>query len=367
MQYIAVRLLAQVPDRMKIALSGEPAIVVEGQQLDPMVQLLRASRRRRGFQGLIHPSIEAGRRRYRRETRDFRGPATAVRDVRELTIDGPAGALRLRHYIPDSTVAPVGLLVYLHGGGFVIGDLETHDEPCRILCRHGATHVLSVDYRLAPEHPFPAAVEDATAAFAWACANASTLGCDPGRVSIGGDSAGANLAAVVALSAPVECRPAAQMLIYPATEVGVSRPSQSLFGDGYLLTRRDCTAFFRHYVGDSRTTDARVAPAAMGNLSAAPPAFVVIAGFDVLRDEGEAFAAALGDAGVAVRLERCLAFEHGFIHLTGICPSVRRAMHRIGHEWSAFVDQQRRAADVSVASGATAHAAASVRDSVQNL
>ncbi len=154
-QYAAVRLMSRLPASVKIALSGEPPVIVDGQQLDPQLQLLRSIRRRRGTPGLIEPSIAAGRARYRRDARVFRGPVTAVGSVRDLEVPGGSGPLRARHYTPPDCRPAAALTVYLHGGGFVIGDLDTHDEPCRLLCRLAETHVLSVAYRLAPEHPFP--------------------------------------------------------------------------------------------------------------------------------------------------------------------------------------------------------------------
>jgi acetyl esterase len=331
-QCAAARLIARLPNRAKIALSGEPPVVVDGQQLDSQAQFLRAVRRGRGFTGLLDPSIDAGRRRYRRETDIFRGPMTPVDTVRDFEIAGPAGSLRVRHYGAPSR----SLLVYLHGGGFVIGDLDTHDEPCRILCRHANTQVLSVEYRLAPEHPFPAAVDDARAAFEWARANAASLGADPDCVSVGGDSAGGNLAGAVAQRSP---RPCAQLLIYPATDMNASYPSQRLFGDGYLLSVRDCDLCVGHYTSGAEVArdDPRLSLVHAPNLGELPRALIAIAGFDVLRDEGEAFAQALQSAGVSVRTLRVPSLEHGFIHMTGVCPKARDALLAIAREWRMLV------------------------------
>jgi acetyl esterase len=340
-QLTAARVIARLPDRVKIALSGEPPLVVNGHQLDPQVQLLRGIRRRRGFSGLIDPSIAAGRARYQRETQLFRGPMTEVGAVRDFEIPGPAGLLRVRHYssrlragalASQAAAERAPLLVYLHGGGFVIGGLDTHDEPCRILCRHANIHVLSVDYRLAPEHPFPAALDDAQVAFRWAKANAESLGADPDRVTIGGDSAGGNLAAVVALG---QHGAAAGLLIYPATDMQTPRASQQLFAEGFLLTLRDRDAFYRHYTHGTgaRHDDPRLSPMKAADLSHAAPALVVVAGFDILRDEGEAYASALQRAGVLVRVLHFPGLEHGFIHLTGICTAARRAMLAIAQGW----------------------------------
>ena len=172
--YLAVRAISHLPDRVKIWLSGTAPVVVDGQQLDPQLQFLRSMRGRHNRPGLVEPTVAAGRARYRRETIAFRGPTTKVGAVRDLEISGASGPLRARHYAPTGD-RPAPLTVYFHGGGFVLGDLDTHDEPCRLLCRYAGVHVLSVEYRLAPEHPFPAALDDATAALAWAQANAATL------------------------------------------------------------------------------------------------------------------------------------------------------------------------------------------------
>jgi acetyl esterase len=336
---LAMRGLAHLPDRVKIWLSGTPPVIVDGQQLDPQLQLLRSIRRRRAMPGLVEPTVTAGRARYRRETLAFRGPVTQVAAVRDLEIAGATGPLRARHYAPHGGSGP--LTVYLHGGGFVIGDLDTHDEPCRILCRHAGVHVLSVEYRLAPEHPFPAAVEDAAAALGWAQTNAATLGADSTRVSIGGDSAGANLSAVISRLTSGAKPPLAQLLIYPPTDGITPRRSYELFGEGFFLSRRDSAAFGRLYAGTVRGDgDARRSPLHAPDLSNLPPALVITAGFDLLRDEGEAYAQALSSAGNVTRLQKYPSLGHGFIHLTGVCPAARRAMVAIAHEWRTLLDNR---------------------------
>jgi acetyl esterase len=328
-RYFAARAIDHLPDRLKVRLSGEAAVVVDGQQLDPQVQVLRSVRRRIKRHGLVEPTIEAGRARYRRETRNFRGPVTEVASVRDFTI---ANGLRVRHYAPAAADAP--LTVYLHGGGWVIGDLDTHDEPCRVLCREARTHVLSVDYRLAPEHPFPAALEDALAAFAWARENAATLGADPRRVAMGGDSAGANLSAVVSQMTRDSHPPAAQLLIYPPTDTHTPRPAHVLFSEGFFLDGKDRDAFEQYYLGGQTLDgDPRVSPLRATDLSRLPPALVVTAGFDILRDDGEAYAAALSAAGTRASIQRYPGLGHGFIHMTGVCRSAREAMFSIAREW----------------------------------
>jgi acetyl esterase len=337
-QLAVARGMARLPDRVKIALAGGQPVVVDGQQLDPQLQLLRAVQRRRPMPGLMEPTIDEGRRRFRQVTQAFRGSTTAVERVRDLQVPGAAGLLQARHYAPaPSPDEPRPLTVYFHGGGFVIGDLDTHDEPCRILCREAGVHVLSVAYRLAPEHPFPAAIDDAAAALRWARAHAGSLGADPARVAVGGDSAGGNLAAVVA--ADERAQPFARLLIYPATDSLTPRPSHRLFAEGFALTLRDRDEFFRRYTAGvaARLDDPRLSPFCAASLARRTPTLIVIAGFDVLRDEAEAYVEALQGVGAPVEVRRFPSLEHGFIHLTGVCPAARRAMSDIAGAWRALV------------------------------
>lgn len=334
------RLLLRFPARVLVALAGSEPLLIDEQRLDPGVHFLRVMRAKRVRHGLTEPTIDAGRARYRRDSRAFAGRRTGVGSVRELTVSGAAGPLGARLYRPRGAGSDASLLVYFHGGGFVIGDLDTHDEPCRVLCRFARTAVLSVAYRLAPEHPFPAAVDDAVAAWRWACANAGTLGIDRSRISIGGDSAGGNLAAVVSLlTARTDEAPAAQLLIYPSVDPVTVRRSRELYGAGLFLTTRDVEAFERAYRGgqSGEGSDSRVAPLLAAD-QALPPALVAIAGFDVLRDEAEAFAAALAAAGNSVRLLRFPSLTHGFIHMTDVSPAARRAMREVATEFRALID-----------------------------
>lgn len=365
------RWLGALPPRWQLRLAGEPPLLVDGCTADPGVQLVRALRRRRPVPGLCEPDPVTARARYRREMQALGTPAPPVGAVRDLTIPGPGGPLRARHYAPPAGIAEgAPLLVYYHGGGFVIGDLETHDLPCRLLCRDGAQHVLAVDYRLAPEHPFPAAPDDAHAAFRWARVHAAALGADPARVAVGGDSAGGNLAAGVALVAAAEAAahpgdaawaaPVAQLLIYPVTD-GVGRwPSEALFDAGWFLSMDDRRAFARHYLGGVRVTpgDPRVAPLRAPSLAGLPPALVVTAGFDVLRDEGEAYAHALAAAGTPTRLLRVAGFGHGFVHLPTILPGARAAMRDVAAAWRAVL----AAAIATSATGTSATGAAPFAD-----
>jgi acetyl esterase len=338
--YLAARLLAHLPDALKIKLSGEPPAVVDGQQLDPQLQLIRSVAHGRPMPGLIEPTVAAGRERYRHQTHVFRGPVTRVAAVSDLEIRGASGRLRARHYAPPAS-GDAPLTLYFHGGGFVIGDLDTHDEPCRILCRHAGMHVLSVAYRLAPEHPFPAAIEDAQAAFAWARSHAASLGARAERVMVAGDSAGGSLSAVISATACRGEKPGAQLLIYPATDFESDRPSQTLFESGFYITRHDIDGFRVHYVGGSAVplSDPRLSPLHGPKLGDLPPTLIVIAGFDPLRDDGEAYAAAASAAGAPIRVLRFPSLGHGFVHMTGVAPAARQAMIMVAREWRALVDR----------------------------
>lgn len=240
-----------------------------------------------------------------------------VREVVDRTIPGPGGDLPVRIYTPVLATegAPQACLVWYHGGGWVIGDLDTTDGVCRALCGRAAATVISVDYRLAPEHPYPAALDDAEAAFDWVRDHAEDLYLAPDRIAVGGDSAGGNLAALVAQSRRGQV--AFQLLIYPATDLTNSHPSHEENAEGYLLTRDHMVWFTQHYLGDQDRTDPRVSPLHAGDLSGVAPAFVLTAEFDPLRDEGEAYAARLEDAGVEVAARRYDGMIHAFFGLRG--------------------------------------------------
>jgi len=233
-----------------------------------------------------------------------------------LAIPAPHGRIPARIYTPKKLRKADGLapgLVFFHGGGWVIGNLETHDVVCRKLAHEGEMIVISVDYRLAPEHRFPAAVEDAVTATKWVAANAKGLGIDASRLVVGGDSAGGNLAAVVSLHAR-ENGPklAGQLLVYPATDFSRKHPSHSEPETSILLTHTVVTWFMNNYLGDADINDWRASPARARTLADLPPAYVLTAGADPLRDEGDEYAARLKEAGVAVTYRHFPGQFHGF-------------------------------------------------------
>jgi acetyl esterase len=297
--------------------------------LDPQARALIDLMVERGVPA-VHTLAPADARRFYLERRFFTQPEPpAVGEVRALRTDG---GVPLRLYRPAAAgVHPV--LVYFHGGGWTIGDLDTHDVLCRQLCVAAGAAVLAVDYRLAPEHRFPAAVDDCLAAVRWLRREAAALGLDGALVAIGGDSAGGNLAAAVALLLrdAGEAAPALQLLIYPATDQRAGAPSHRSNAQGYLLTA-DSVAWYRgHYLPDpAQWTDWRASPLLAPDLSRLPPALVLTAGFDPLRDEGHQYADALSTAGNRVQV---VCFErqvHGFITMSKVIDEARTAVALCG-------------------------------------
>jgi len=267
---------------------------------------------------------------------DHAGQPADVHSVDTETIAGPAGPIRIRIYQPHGD-GPAAAVCYFHGGGWVIGDIDTHDGTCRTLCHRTGAVVVSVDYRLAPEHRYPAALDDCEAATAWLADNAGRLGADPGRLAVAGDSAGGNLAAAVTLRARRPGGPAlrAQALVYPALDFTSERPSVRANGEGYLLTAAAMRWFCAQYLGDADPADPMASPllADLATGPALPPAVVAVAEFDPLRDEGRAYADALEAAGVEVRLLEFPGLVHGFLGLGALSPASARATEQV---WAAF-------------------------------
>ena len=341
-RYRVARTVLGLPAGWQVRLTGRVPVVRDGLTLDPQVQFLLAVRARLRPTPLEQLSPSAARLQTRHEAAAATGLPIRVGAVTELSVDGAVGSLAARHYAPiRPDPGPHPLLLFLHGGGFVVGDLDTHDQTCRLLCRYGGMHVLAVDYRLAPEHPFPAAVLDAEAALRWTLAHAEKLDANPDRVAIGGDSAGANLAAVISarLAHDDGPRPAAQLLIYPPVDRYTDYPSLELFGDGFFLTRAEIDWFRQCYAAEADRTDPMLSPLNAPDLSGLPPAIVVTAGFDPLRDEGEAFAAALREAGTEVLFRREATLIHGFANMIDLSQAARTAMITVAGELRAVLER----------------------------
>ncbi|OBG28223.1 lipase [Mycobacterium alsense] len=322
---VGVKVIPWIPAVARRLLFRGRSVIIDGNTLDPTLQLMLSGLHAVGIDGLVVDDDAAASRAQLRETVvNLPGPQIHV-EVDELSLPGPAGAIAARHYRPANEGAPAPLLVFYHGGGWSIGDLDTYDAVCRLTCRDAGIHVLSIDYRLAPEHPAPAGIEDAYAAFTWACEHAAELGAAPGRVAVGGDSAGGNLAAVVSQLARDNAReareggpvPVLQWLIYPRTDFTARTRSLSLFARGFLLTKRDMDWFESQYLRGSGIdpTDPRVSPLLAESLAGLAPALIAVGGFDPLRDEGEAYAAALRAAGTPVDLRYMGSLTHGFFNL----------------------------------------------------
>ena len=256
------------------------------------------------------------------------GPSKPVAQVNDRVIPGPAGEIPVRVYTPEGD-GPFPLLVYVHGGSWVICTLDTHDGLCRRLANQAGCVVVSVDYRLAPEHPFPAAPEDCYAATQWVAAHATTLNGDATRVAVGGDSAGGNLAAVVALLARERGGPPLvfQLLIYPATDLRMGSPSIEENAEGYGLTKRDMLWFRGHYLRSAAdATDPLASPLLAPDLRGVPPALIITAEYDPLWDEGERYGARLREAGVPVTISRYDGMIHGFTGMGAVMDQGTRSV-----------------------------------------
>lgn len=327
---VGVKVIPRMPEAAQRLLSGGKAVTIDGNTLDPSIQMLLAAQRATGVESLAvlndHVATRAGNRTL---TRALDEPDIRVAEISPVSIPGPAGPIPARHYRPAVGDGPAPLVVFYHGGGFVFGDLDTHDAACRLIARDAGVHVLAVDYRLAPEHPAPAAVDDAYAAYRWAREHAGDLGADPGRVAVAGDSAGGCLAAVVTRLArdAGDPLPSLQWLIYPVTDWRGGTRSRSLLGEGFLLTKGDMDWFQDVYLGESGldVTDPRISPLLVDDLSGLPPALVITAGFDPLRDEGRQYATKLREAGVTVDHRQMPSMIHAFLNLNVLGGGVARA------------------------------------------
>jgi acetyl esterase len=262
------------------------------------------------------------------------GTPEPVRSIENLRIPGPDCEIPIRIYTPDAP-APRPALVYFHGGGWVVCDLDTHDVVCTAIAHRAGAVVIAVDYRLAPEHKFPAAVTDSYAATAWVASNAKRLGIDPKRISVGGDSAGGNLAAVVSLKSRDQDGPAIelQVMVYPVTDLSsFATPSYQEFGENHYLTKSEMEWFRDHYLRSMEDArDPHASPLLTLDLSELPPALIITAECDPLRDEGEAYAKRLANDGVAVTYTCYPGMIHPFFSLSGAIPQAFDAIQQVAN------------------------------------
>ncbi|MCE7009395.1 alpha/beta hydrolase [Kibdelosporangium philippinense] len=325
LQGAALRALYRLPRRIRRLIAGAP-IRLDDQELALDAQLFLRARELSTLPALSKGTPEKARRDLDKGAAIAAGEPIEPVAVRELTIDGTIPA---RLYQPDELPEGSPLLVFFHGGGFTIGSITSHDNTCRFLAKHARVRVLSVGYRLAPEHPFPDGVDDAVAAFKYAHANAAELGADPAAIAVGGDSAGGNLATVVSqlTTRAGGPKPAFQLLLYPSADATSETRSKQLFAKGFFLTRDDMDWFMGHYARTEQDKqDPRYSPGLATDLSGMPPAYIATAGFDPLRDEGEAYAESLRKAGVPVVLTRHADLIHGYANFLAIGTRFREAM-----------------------------------------
>jgi acetyl esterase len=332
-QALAARVIGSLPPAAKRRIAGAP-VRRDGLELDLDMQVV-VKLAERDVRPLTGRTPEEARADLHEAVRAFEGTRIPLAAERDIYVAGASGQLRARLYCPDpdNGAPPTPLVVYYHGGGWVAGDLDTHDQPCRLLAKSSGARVLSVDYRLAPEHRFPAPVEDALAAFRDAVERAGELGADPRRVAVAGDSAGGHLAAVTAqlCAADGGPAPAFQLLIYPVTDCERVSQSRRTFAEGFILTQENMEWYEAHFLGpDGDRGDPRASPLLAQELGGIAPALVLTAGFDPLRDEGEAYARRLQEAGVHTLLRRHPGYVHGFIHCLTAGSGPKEALAELG-------------------------------------
>jgi acetyl esterase/lipase len=328
-RWLARRLMS-LPDPVLRLMAGGGTVYRGGRTLDPRFQFLAAQARKAAPLDTMTP--EEARRASGHGFAIVGGdPEPGVR-TEGLTLDGPGGPIPCRVYRPASQDPATPVLVYAHGGGGVIGDLEISNALCGVLARLARCPVLSVGYRLAPEHRFPAGVEDLAFAFRWARGHAAELGAPPDRVALGGDSAGATLVAVVAqdLKRAGEQQPVLQLLLYPCVDIAGESPSMTTYADAFPLSRRSIDWSMGHYIGPEHDpADPRLSPLRAADVSGLAPAILVTAGFDPLVDQGEAYARRLRAAGVPVAYRCYDGLAHGFAAFTGVVPAADLACREI--------------------------------------
>jgi acetyl esterase len=327
LQGVAVRALYALPEPLRRLAAGPP-VRIEGNELALDAQLLLRMIKLTDVR-LSGPVVEDARRDLEQAGPMLAGPVIQQVRTRDLRVPVEGGDIPARLYTPGGLGEESPLLVYYHGGGFTVGSIRTHDNLCRFLAKNAELRVLSIGYRLGPEHPFPTAPADALAGFAYAVRHADELGAEPSAIAVGGDSAGANLAAVTAYQAlrAGGSRPAFQLLFYPRIDLANRHPSRDTFADGFFLTDEDLEWFDEHYLPDRALgADPLASPLLAEDLGGLPPTYLSTAGFDPLRDEGEAFGNRLCAAGVPV-VARCHTdLIHGFVNFIGIGRRFREAV-----------------------------------------
>lgn len=298
-------------------LAGQP-IVRDGQTLDVQAQMMLKLQRLRNQATFGVGVVEEERASVEVQARQLAPRASGRLDVRDIDLAGAAGTIAGRLYRPSRCGPNAPLLVFYHGGGYVIGSLDSHDGVCRALADRAGCVIISVDYRLAPQHPAPAAVDDAVAAFRDIVARSPDFDIDPARIAVGGDSADGNLATGVAQQTRNDTvSPCFQLLIYPDTDQAYERESRQTYAEGFFLEKISIDWSRNHYVPEPMDLkDPRISPI-YGDVAGIAPALVITGGFDPLRDEGEAYAEAVQAAGVPVELRRLPSMIHGFINFAG--------------------------------------------------
>ncbi len=348
LQGTTARLTMHIPSLGQRAIAKTLGFNDEFSRLDPHLQLIVTIRDLKGGGALISNNAEKSRRHFRKDMLSLLGKPTPVASVTDWDIEHGLVKNAVRFYNPlpnkksKQDNKPLPLLVFFHGGGFMIGDLDTHDEVCRMLCQYGQFNVLSVAYRLAPEHPAPSASEDCLNALQWAHYHAADLNVDPNKIAVGGDSAGGNLSAVVSqLAKGKPYAPVAQLLIYPVVDFVNKYPSHKTYGKGLFLDQTDMDNATANYLAHSaiEPSDPRASPL-LGQLNALAPALLVTAELDVLRDEGELYATKLREAGTHCDAYRVEGQGHGFANITPINRAAYQAVVKISRDFRVLIDSQ---------------------------
>ncbi|MEQ9143225.1 MAG: alpha/beta hydrolase [Parvibaculaceae bacterium] len=333
LQKVIVRTLMKLPESLILKLAGGTPLEIDGRTMDPRIQLLAAQGAK--APSMTSMSIEDARKSADEGLAMLDGKPRRTVSILNRTIPGPDGDLHVRIYTPAGATGPLPGIVYYHMGGCVIGGLETCHTFCSILADECRAIVVSVDYRLAPEHKFPASMDDAIASYDWVAENAEALGIDPARIGVGGDSAGGWLSAVVCQSRKREgkSQPRAQLLIYPATDITTTGGSMESCKDVYPLTKEIMDWFMEQVLNSPEdANDWRASPAKAEDVSGLAPAIIATAGFDVLRDQGEAYASQLRAAGVPVTYRCYDTLSHAYTAFSGTVPAAKTACEEIARD-----------------------------------